>query len=1211
MTTQPLSVQSSGQGSIAVGCNVSSSLLVTSSQNVIIQAGQVMFQDAEQARAAGRDPAHMLRILAVLAAPVYNPRQPDSLPPPLDLKQEWHELAQRVRVSRAPILLTRIVPPTLDALRRALSPRAEEQAIFPHILHFSGHAWREGLFLEDELGQVHAVTTEELLDALRSLPRPLDLVVLNGCETAADARSVAQALVAAGLARAVVGHPRKVYDLQAVHFAACLYAELTSGITLKEAVKRAQQHILKEAVKRAQQHITTPSQPSPSQGKGRVGVVRRGDPNLRFERFTGGEPWIDDRRPSGNLPSQPGHFFGRGPQLVDIAKALAHPPKIVVLSGPAAIGKSTLALEAAHRNAWRFPGGVAFAEGPRAEENRPGAAADILNRLAEALGMRPEPERVAEALWLYTARQPTLLMLDNLETLPAAELDCLRRVLERLGGESAALVLARPPQPPLEDLSCAHPIPLHEGIGLEAALLYALRLADERSIPLNRQQAAEIAAATDGHPRLIELVVAQARRRDLAALLQEVRERRGDFRRQLDALYAWSAARLDDAGRAAWAALPLFPAGNAPEGPLRAAAGEGLEALREAALADFDPALQLWRWHGTVAEYARLHWPLAEEERLARLSAVLPAWTEWLEGLAPETPATALCLEVGQANLDLVLAHAPRLPVEGMRKWLAVLHRALPAPDRTLSLRPFEEAVYRTWAGLAAEKGERAGVLVMLGRALSALGRREEALTATQEAVDIYRGLAQVNPQVFLPDLATSLNNLGNRLSDLGRREEALTATQEAVDIRRKLAEQNRQAFLPDLAMSLNNLGRALSALGRREEALAATEEAVEIRRKLAQENPPAFLPDLALSLNNLGNALSALGQREEALTATQEAVEIRRKLAQQNPQAFLPDLALSLTNLGSDLSALGRREEALAATQEAADLYRDLARANTPAFLPNLATSLNNLGRDLSALGRREEALAATQEAADLYRDLARANPQAFLPDLAATLNNLGNRLSALGRREEALAATQEAVKIYRQLAQQNPQAFLPDLARSLGAHGSVLRGLGRHAEAAAAFAEGLRAILPFVRALPAAFGGLADALLQYYLWACQEAGEAPDAGLVEEVLQVIGQPVAIHPAVVGLAPLLLAVAAMAQGAAGPEVAGAVEEALAGMRQQEEWRALAEALGRLLAGERDPQALRRGLALDEVDERALALAEGAVAGDERALVLLAALGGD
>jgi len=61
----------------------------------------------------------------------------------------------------------------------------------------------------------------------------------------------------------------------------------------------------------------------------------------------------------------------------------------------------------------------------------------------------------------------------------------------------------------------------------------------------------------------------------------------------------------------------------------------------------------------------------------------------------------------------------------------------------------------------------------------------------------------------------------------------------------------------------------------------------------------------------------------------------------------------------------------------------------------------------------------------------------------------------------------------------------------------------MGRHDEAAA-FAEGLRAILPFVRALPAAFGGLAGDLLQDYLQACQEAKREPDRELVEEVRRV-----------------------------------------------------------------------------------------------------------
>ena len=98
----------------------------------------------------------------------------------------------------------------------------------------------------------------------------------------------------------------------------------------------------------------------------------------------------------------------------------------------------------------------------------------------------------------------------------------------------------------------------------------------------------------------------------------------------------------------------------------------------------------------------------------------------------------------------------------------------------------------------------------------------------------------------FLPDLAMSLNNLGNRLGALGRREDALRACNEAVGRYRQLAEARPGAFLPDLAASLNNLSNHLSDLGRREEAIEACDEAVGHYRKLAQARPDAFLPDLA-----------------------------------------------------------------------------------------------------------------------------------------------------------------------------------------------------------------------------------------------------------------------------------------------------------------------------------------------------------------------------
>ena len=94
-----------------------------------------------------------------------------------------------------------------------------------------------------------------------------------------------------------------------------------------------------------------------------------------------------------------------------------------------------------------------------------------------------------------------------------------------------------------------------------------------------------------------------------------------------------------------------------------------------------------------------------------------------------------------------------------------------------------------------------------------------------------------------------SLNNLSDRLAALGRREDALAAIEEAADIYRELAAARPDAFRPDLAMSLNNLSVRLADLGRREEALAAIQEAVTIHRELAARWPDAYRHELEQSL--------------------------------------------------------------------------------------------------------------------------------------------------------------------------------------------------------------------------------------------------------------------------------------------------------------------------------------------------------------------------
>ena len=437
-----------------------------------------------------------------------------------------------------------------------------------------------------------------------------------------------------------------------------------------------------------------------------------------------------------------------------------------------------------------------------------------------------------------------------------------------------------------------------------------------------------------------------------------------------------------------------------------------------------------------------------------------------LEHLA--VPALAVAVETNSAVGDLIkdALSSTVLPVDVLERIAAAL------PRSSFALAETAVIVFQRLADESLnDTGRRAGWLVSLANWRRSLGRREDALAAIEEAVTIYRQLAQTWPDTLLPDLAGSLNTQSACLSDLGRREDALAAVEETLAIYRQLTQIAPDAFLPNLATSLNNQSACLSGLGRREDALAAIEEAVTIYRRLAQARPDTFLPDLAMSLNNQSNGLSDLGRREDALAAIEEAVTIYRQLAQTWPDGFLSDLAMSLNNQSGRLSDLGRREDALAAIEEAVTIRRALAEARPDAFLPDLAMSLNNQSNGLSDLGRREDALAPIEEAVTIYRRLAQAWPDAFLPNLGGSLINQSGRLLGLGRREDALAASEEAVAIYRQLAQARPDAFLPDLAGSLNDQSAVLSELGRREDALAAIEEAVTIRRALAQARPDAF--------------------------------------------------------------------------------------------------------------------------------------------
>jgi tetratricopeptide (TPR) repeat protein len=118
------------------------------------------------------------------------------------------------------------------------------------------------------------------------------------------------------------------------------------------------------------------------------------------------------------------------------------------------------------------------------------------------------------------------------------------------------------------------------------------------------------------------------------------------------------------------------------------------------------------------------------------------------------------------------------------------------------------------------EVGLPCHILYNTGKALSELGKTEEAIEAYQQAITL-------DPKYALP-----YNGLGNTLSDLGKTKEAIEAYKQAIDVD------------PENALTYNGLGNALSELGEKEEALEAYKQAINLD------------PKSALPYYGLGNAL-------------------------------------------------------------------------------------------------------------------------------------------------------------------------------------------------------------------------------------------------------------------------------------------------------------------------------------------------------------------
>ena len=283
--------------------------------------------------------------------------------------------------------------------------------------------------------------------------------------------------------------------------------------------------------------------------------------------------------------------------------------------------------------------------------------------------------------------------------------------------------------------------------------------------------------------------------------------------------------------------------------------------------------------------------------------------------------------------------------------------------------------------------------------ALTACGRRPEALEKAREAVSLGRQLRDTDPTAHPTYLAGALLTLGSLLSGSGDRDEALDTTRESVDLARDLALEQPARHLPDLFTSLINYAATLNELGRHAQAVAVAEEAVGLTRSAAVANP-AFLPDHATALNGLTAALCALDQYADALEPAREAVALRERLA----------AGRRTTELVVDLAAtLSRYEHIRHRLDNAATPSGDLLCSGNDH--PDLAALLINIGISHAKDDKPAEAVGPGYAAVGVYRRLCDRNPQQYGPALTVALYNLAAFLVESERPVDALAPAGDAV--------------------------------------------------------------------------------------------------------------------------------------------------------------------------------------------------------
>ncbi|MFD9063258.1 BTAD domain-containing putative transcriptional regulator [Kitasatospora purpeofusca] len=337
-------------------------------------------------------------------------------------------------------------------------------------------------------------------------------------------------------------------------------------------------------------------------------------------------------------------------------------------------------------------------------------------------------------------------------------------------------------------------------------------------------------------------------------------------------------------------------------------------------------------------------------------------------------------LDTEQAGLTALAAHARAAGHPEAAAWLAhVLAGHLDAQAYWSEAHELHQAAAAYWRSASNDRRE-ARALINLGATLANASR----YPAAQEALQ--RGLALARAEHDDDATAEALSLLGGLLWHQGTPVEALALQEEALRIRRENGD------LWNTARCLANIGILQRTLGNSTLALSAYKNALPLARHFRDRTFEMRI------LNNIGDLHLGIGEPAAA------RAEFERVLAGAKNSMSGFDLAVVKANLAATLTIPDELERAVGLYRQALTVFRSVGG------IKHEADALNGLGHVLRTAGRAAEARDQHAIALELARSVGTTREEAAaLRGLGLAEAALGNTAAATGHLSASIALAEQ----------------------------------------------------------------------------------------------------------------------------------------------------------------------------------------------------------